>query len=438
MGEKFKGYLRKRIALPLDRKIWEKSNVHCVHGTLKRGVGLLPYCKENGTQYAISGLPVDRGTYVVPVKEEGIEKQVVYLLGVDGRLYLWNEEKQALEAKAVVGENVTHVVIKDEENCVFTMFAGTNAAVYTINGINFYLISSGNYVGSCACGGRYFLAKETEVEYSDTFIPYRLDGSSDEGGVFYAPAGYGKIVGICEDGGYAYLFLQRGVFRINPSATGREFFMKRLPYAGGEICARSMVSVGQGALFLSTTGCYRAIGERIEKGVEGEFLPSFPEKICSVDRCGGWALIDYYEHGETEKVARKRIALSADGKEWFYTDRQGVLAGTGYCYFNKKIYAYWVDGKQTEYFYSPFAKTKNLDFGTDRVKTLKSMRLRGRGSVIVEVRTGRKTDRYSLTFERGEGELRLFQKGRKFSFQLIPATLGEVEELSVEYVYGEQ
>ena len=183
-------------------------------------------------------------------------------------------------------------------------------------------------------------------------------------------------------------------------------------------------------------GVYRLCGDKVERICE--YLPIGPcdtGKACRVAYCDELVVFDYYKQtDEGEEVCR--LVVYADGKDGYFSEVYGSLGGNQYAYMQRNVYYFEKDCKEIQHAETPFFTSERLDFGTDKKKYLKTLTLKGKGSVTVGVRCGEAEKTYPLVFENGVAQARLQNSGKEFSFTFYLDGGCTIEGMQVEYVTG--
>ncbi len=409
----------------------ENWNCDCRGGVVRSGVGLVALDTGDGREVFIN--VTTEVSAVFSTWLSGTEF-AVYALGVDGYLYRINLANGQMMRRVQVGAHAVHSVMRDEDGLEYQIFSGDKAAYMTTGGDDFSQISTGNFIGSCVVGKRLLLAQERIIFYSEPLRPNILEGDSDSGGSLVLPAGQGCIVGLCADGGKAYVFTEKGIFSLCIPAKGREALFQKLSYSGGRICNRAMVATGNGILFLAENGLYRVLDGKVTRVCSlFPLSPADPNAVCKVGVCGDLAIFEYAELTSSGGTQERRVAIDFEGKEGFFIDRYGVLSGNELCYANSGAYRLACSKAGTIYQRIPMFQSYALDFGSNRRKYLRKICARGLGSVRVDILSEGITHTYSLQFVGGEAAAPLCEVGASFILRIFPSGGGELCALTVEY-----
>ncbi len=417
-------------------------NCDCIGGSLKRGVGLLPMRNANGDTVLLSLSSTEIDTVVdTAVNSDAIieDTPMIYVTGEDGGLYRVDPSSGKTLKRTTIGRSrgAAHFSFKNEKGRICNIFVGESAATCSVNGNSFTAVwNSGRIIDGCLIGDRLFIATTSEkICYSAPMDPANFSGSADEGGELFLPLNGGELTGLAEESGYGYIFTEKAVYRLNASASARNFRLEKLPYDGGLICPRSMATRGKGIIFLSASGAYRVHGERVERICE--YLPLSPAvEACRVGYCEDILLIEFKNREGTAQVTR-RLAVYADGTNGFFGDLYGTLGGTELCCVAGMLYAFTKDAPSVAHQIAPHFQTGALDLGTSKVKRLKRLKMQGTGRVRCVLSHGDIAHEYTLDLSDGEAAIRLCERGKSFALRLYPQSAAEIRSLAIEYVRAE-
>ncbi len=421
---RFQGFSfeKKGKCLPLAEAI----NCSLAGGRLVCGVGSVPYRDAEGVPLLIDVGEEAQGLYPVAANSGGLNHSArLYLVGESGYVYEVDANTGAATKMVNVGIRTAYHAVMGADRKIYHLFAGRNRAYGGVD--SFASLLAGPLQASCVCGGRFFVARTSgRLAYSAPFSPAQFDGGSDGGGTLYLPPDSGEIVGLAATQEAVYLFVERGIFRLQVAADAGKFALERLEYRGGRICPHSMIAEGEGAFFLSTDGAWSARGRRVERICkELAFSPS--ESECRVGRCDGTLLIDFDEGG-----TRRRLALTPEGDSGYFCDAYGELGGNEFFCLTQAAYRLARAGERT-FQHTPEVVSKPTTLNTRYRKRLKAARLFGEGRVHLEVRSEGNTRTYAFELAQGEGAARLLDSGRAFVFRLRPDADAFVEGMEIEF-----
>ncbi|MBP3423302.1 MAG: hypothetical protein J6K86_06010 [Clostridia bacterium] len=417
-------------------------NCDCRGGVLRGGLGAKPYLDANGNPMRFEVPNAERALHVFlsTMKNDSASTEAPsnYIVGVNSVLYQRNDETGAAYTRIHIGTKVDHNVLKTETGEIYNIFCGDRVYA-TLDGQTYKLVYTEKNAGSCICGKRWVTVSETgTLFYTAPLDLFKTDSSDPNNqGKIYMPSGYGVPVGIKEYDGKVYVFFERGIFKVTLSAFAAEHKIVAIPYYGEVLCLRAQVVTSDGIIFLARDGAYYLRNDSVQKICE--HLPIGPcstVKRCNVAQCEDLAMFHYHQTTEGGTTP-KRLVVYKDGKDGYFTETHAVFGGNEYTFKSGTIYYYAKDCEGIERMNAPSFTTRGLDFGTDKKKRLKELRLTGTGKVTVGVQSGEKENLYTLVFKDGVAKARLLDKGRNFvfTFYLDPQTA--VKGMDVDYITGE-
>ena len=418
-------------------------NCDCREGVLRGGIGLQKCLDENGGEWgvALSNNTSAKNVFFATQMVRGERKTPpdLYVVGLDGYLYVRDSSTGAGVKKALLGEGATHCVLKDESRNAHHLFSAEKGVYGTIDGETFTHISPSECISACLYGGRYLLLhKRGDLHYTAPFAPY--DGVSsdyDGAGNIYLPAECGEPVGMLKYGDEVYIFFERGIYKLTVSAFARENTLQKIPYQGGDICVRGQAVTNDGILFLASDGLYYLRNGCVQKICEYlNVTPCEPKESCNVGYCDDLVLFTYRQKTESGEEV-KRLAVYADGKDGYFTEAYGTLGGNQYTYLSGAVYSYVKDTEGIQRQQTPCFTSQALDFGTEKRKRLKSIRLTGEGNVGICVRSGEREHRYLFACKEGGASVRAVDIGKAFTFELYLDVGAAVRSLEVQYITEE-
>ena len=428
MGKRGSGSLRGDRAL----------NCSCKGGRLRGGVGVKPYEDPSGNKLPVLVTTSNAAVYLTTSNTTGTVVGAgaqVYLLDKNGQLYLRNPSTTRAEQKIFLGPSVDHCALKTEEGKIYNLFCGTGNVVSTMDGTSFSSKLLDGMRGACILGKRYIMARYNgEIRYSAVFSPFEQSSSDPDGsGIIYLPTGYGEVVGMKEYAGEAYIFCEKGIFRLTVSANASNFTLKNIPYKGGNICLRSMAVSEKGIVFLASEGAYCVNGDSVKRICEYlDIGPCNVYALCATGYGNGFFMIDYTKQTEDGGESR-RLVVDTDCEDAFFTDEYGALGENEYTLVMGQVGIFTKDEEGIRRGQTPYFTSVPLDFGTSKNKRLKSIRVRGSGGVTVTVQCGGVEHSYPLTFVDGEAKTRLMGKGKAVTLTFALKPWAVVEGVEIEY-----
>ena len=416
------------------------QNCDCREGILRRGIGLKKYLDENGKEITLSmennGAALHTFLVMSRNNMNGKDTPAVYVIGLDGYAYLRNSNGIGGK-KVYMGSYVSHCAMRGEDKVLFNFFSGGKGTYVTEDGTTFKNIFTEPLLGGCVCNRRFVaLSQGGEVYYTAALAPYDEDDASIDGrGILFAPTDCGLPLNIKEYDGNAYLFFEKGIYKVTLSASARESRVEKIPYYGGTLCGKAQATTKDGIIFLAREGLYYLRKDKVERICDhlpiGECVPS---KSSAVGHCDDLVIFSYYKV-EGEGTEMKRLVVYADGEDGYFTEAYGPLGGNEYAFVKGTVYRYAKDSEGVVHDKDSTFTSEWLDFGTAKRKRLKTLTLKGEGSMQVTVQCDDRRERkYTLRFQDGVAKARLFDKGKKFSFAFSLASEAIVEGMEVEYL----
>lgn len=415
---------------------YDSLNCTCRDGNIRGGVGVKPLTDGFGNKIPVTITVSNSAVYITTTNTGAVPGGVqIYLLDVNGQLYLRNASTNRAEKKIFLGPSVDYCAFKGENGSIYNLFCGTADVVMTTDGSSFTSKLWDGMRGACILGKRYVVAKYNgEIRYSAVLEPFAQSSADPDGsGILYLPMGYGEVVGMKEYGGEGYIFCEKGIFRLSVAADASEFILKNIPYNGGKICLRAMAVSTKGVVFLASEGAYCVNGDSVKRICE-----HVPIGLCETDwLCvtgygEGFLMFDYMRKTTTGASSR-RLVIDSDCEDAFFTDSYGALGENEYTLVVGQVGVFTKDQVNIRRGKTPYFTSVPLDFGTKKSKRLKALRVRGSGNVKVTVQCGEGTRSYSLNLADGEAQTRLTGKGKAvtLTFELQPCAV--VEGVEIDY-----
>lgn len=408
-------------------------------GVIRGGIGLKKYLNENGEHLAMS-MTVNAGaphTFFVTLNKDGVQANTtgIYLVGTDGYLHLRRDDGSPWK-RISIGNNVEHCAMRNEKKAVYNFFCGAKTVYSTQDGAVFKNMFTIENVGGCVCNKRYFLlSKSGDLHYTAVLDPHSTDIVDLNGvGRIYLPIKYGAPTGIKEYCGAVYIFFKKGICKLTVSANPMENVMKEIAYHGGDICLRGQAVTSDGIIFLANEGAYYLRNDRVERICEHLSIgPCATNKNCGVGYCDDLVIFSYYrdKDGTAENC---RLVLYADGKDGYFSESYGALSGNEYTYIGGRFYCYAKDNVGIQHGKSCFFASEEVAFATEKSKRLKTLLLKGEGSVTVGVKCGERERKYPLVFKNGVAKIKAREKGKSFSFNFYLDAGSLVSGMKIEYV----
>ncbi len=402
----------------------------CRDGRMKRGVGYTVQRSANGSPITIDlGGQEVIGGYDIALDQNTF---LPVFIGADGILYIRNDDGTGNPKGYYVGENPVYHYARSGDSNIMHFFAGSRGVYYTRNGNSFMRVANEPLCGSCLAGKRLFiLLPSGTVRYTAACHPEEWSGKSQEGGELYLSMEYGEPRGMAGFGDYAYVFMERGIYRITSKAKASEFVVEPIHYDGSRVIARSPLSMGAGVFFLTTNGLYRIQGERVEQICKNITVRPKEDCVATNGYCGDTVLMEYLDESST----RKRLVAHTDGKGGYFVEPYGHLCGSDFYCVDGTLRRFTQDTKAGRFENHPYFQTGLENFGHDGLKQLKRLILRGKGRVIFWIAWRDMIYSYDLRFVDGVVEAKLHEKSDLFYFRIRPMEGSELKSMTIEYTY---
>ncbi len=344
---------------------------------LYRKDGGIPMWAKNGTvkysskeigNVSIAGMEVVGETRGINLKHRGVDTVLIFSEG--GKLYWWNGE-DAPKASAL--ESVTSVEVYDSR--VFASVRGSERLYYSTmsNPIAFAESSGGGY----------------------------LDLSDDRGGI-------NRLISFS---GNLFVFKDYGIVRISERETGG-FSVHSLYLEGGRIYPDTICLCGDVIVFMTDSGFYRFNGSSVKPVMKEIFSLVLPSANASAayhdgkyflaaESSEGTVLIcyDFSCVTLTRNIGIKKLYPMGDRLCCLSNAVLGEIAKTG-SYFGNPLPKRWV--------------SSTMDFGTSRIKCLRSVLIGTSCPVTLTVTADGVTRSYDMDESRQEVALNL--RGKRISF----------------------
>ena len=287
---------------------------------------------------------------------------------------------------------------------------------------------------ACYCQNRIFVVSgDREITYSDPAEPLDVTRTENDGGKILRPLDGDKIVDLVANGSTVYAFYRHNIVKIAVTGDPREFVVRSLGFTGGEIYGGSVVCVGKWIVFLAFDGIYRFDGEKAERICDdlGVKLSAETRKFGR-GRYMDKALLSYVDTAEKLRT----VAIDPERKTGYSITPLESLTecnGRTLCVVNRKVMLLDEQGANTPSTGYSF-KSKEVDFGSAERKTVKTVRLKGTGYVLVNVIADGKSYSKIVDLD-GANSFSPNARGRKFAFHLTLNAGAKVEDLTVEVAF---
>ncbi len=399
----------------------DRGNCSLLDGILRRGVGILPLKDGEGYETFTTLLSEVTGVYTV-------DGSSFFLTAADGKAYSLDTVTGRATALGGVGDQVAFAPVIDDEGNAYACFVGSEGGLVVKNGVATALAFSGVRF-AVVCKGRLFAAKGRGVVYSAAYEPLQFGGGASDGGELLLPPSAGEVIALAATEEAAYLLTSSEIYRLQVSANGMEQRLEKLACELKGILPASAIGLGEGVLFMARDGVYRIDGEKVLPVLREWNIRAKEGTSCAVGRCDSLALFDYTD----ERGATRRLAVSADGKACFFADRHGRLGGNGNTCVGNLLYRFALCEEGGEYRSLPKFESKPFDFGTEGLKTIRSLTLSGLGEMELRLWTDGVERSFAVRFVDGRATVTPRARGRKFRLTLLPYEGSEAYGVSAEY-----
>lgn len=411
------------------KRLLELESINCDrrNGVLSPGSGIETYEKDStpvpSKAEAVRFFIVDAAESL-----DSSPKTAFFCLTESGELYRFDEESGAYVFELTVSQYSQMVCVAEETGKKVWIVSSYNGYFVYENGAWKYFGMTNATPNMCVCKDRVFLALEkATVAYSDPAATYDFR----EGNIRLA-YDFGEIVGMLCFKNQVYVLHQFGVACIDVQGDAGKFEIQPLDYVGGEIYGTSALVCGNAIFFLAADGVYRFDGTKFER-VEsaGKITPKTDEKFCQASVFGGHYLLQY----TAVDGQRRAVAIATDGKSGYaITVREGLSYSGGLALSQSSGYvqAFSVDGRYTATEKGTFT-TQKTDLGVQGRKTLRRVRVCGRGAVDVRIGTDGFEKEYALVFDHGVASVDLCVLGESFYFSFVLGKNACVQEVAVDF-----
>ncbi|MBE7100353.1 MAG: hypothetical protein E7364_01940 [Clostridiales bacterium] len=413
------------------------QNCDCTDGKISHGIALKPYKTASGTELyigAVSDVRMLFPLYASDALGNSVE-DIFVLYQLDGKGYgrrylnensAWNTPSEYLLETAGV------YALKPDGGVVSLLFNKSGCKYRNMEG---FYISRGYRKSrgmACYCQNRVFVASgDREITYSDPAEPTEITKAENDGGAILRPLDGDVIVELLAKEDCVYVFYRHSIVKIEVTGEPKGFRVRPLGYTGGEIYGKTAVVCGAWIVFLAADGIYRFDGEKAERICKWmQVKVSTENPTFGRGRYLSNALISYTD----EQGNLCTVAIEPEKKDgYFLAPLKGLTECNGrtFCVLMNKIMQVDEENRTSISVSCSFTSTE-MDFGDKEKKTLKSVRLKGEGSVLLRVYCDTKTIGKELTFVNGEASFSPMLRGKKFSFGFTLGKNSCVEGLEAE------
>lgn len=406
------GVVEKGGSLAGQKGLLASESENCQTGEcLKTGVGVSRFLRADGSGYGITNTtPTADYYFFLPNGESGkygfvTKKGLVFL--DDGTKPLSRYDFTVRTGAAVVF---------DSENNAKMAFANENGVfLYDEQSGMVQVTQTPVSTAVCFHKERLFCVEEPfTLLYSAPTEPNNFESTVDGGGRIALPTEKGKIVALCALKEYLYVFYEYGISRVQGAGSAKDFCVELLPYSGGRIFGDSVGACENKIFFLTESGLFAFDGKQAVRVCENLALDvKTDDQVCVHAVADGKYYLRYQGSDDTEKGL---ILDGATGRGYRSFAMTGISAcrGETLCYANAGLCRVRENdalpsGKKA------YFTASNLSFGIAGVKTLKSLRFFGHGSVRVFVSAGGRTRESLVDMPSGLADAFIGVRGQAFT-----------------------
>lgn len=349
-----------------------------------------------------------------------------------GELYRYNESTQTYVYQLGASPYSQMVCIADESGKTMALLSSDEEYFVYENGGWRCMDFPGATVAMCACKDRVFLALQNgAIAYSDpTYPAYFVKNAG--GGKIQLAYHFGEIVAMVVFENQVYVFHQYGVARMRVTGDVESFDVQPLDYVGGEIYGTSVGVCGNAIFFLAADGVYRFDGSKFSR-VEnaGIVAPKADANLCRFSVCGDKYILQYVDIDGLSRA----VAIAADGKSgYFISEREGLSysGGVALCQADGYVCILRENAELPTAEQARFV-TQRTDFGVSGRKTLRKLRVRGRGLVAMTVTADGSQKEYALSFHQGVASVDTCLLGESFYFSFVLGKNACVQEVAADF-----
>ncbi len=407
----------------------ESKNCDLSDGRLTCGAGASAFTNAQGAELEIP----EASSLTVFSYRSGLYNYKYRLGYTDGAggVFLYNASSGAFEdILGGTSEAFVFEAMSGSKEGILMLYNASGAWTYERSGALTQQLTR-NILAGCFYGERaFFAAHPFTVLYSSSLDPSVFTEDVEEAGKIEFPSDKGKIHSFAELNGRLYAFRENGVLQITAKGSALDFEAKEVELAVGGIFKGSVGACGKYIFFLTAEGLFAFDGTNAEKILaELEISPLAEGQACACASVRGKYYLQYLDENGSEKA----IVVDGTGKSGYYTFYKEALSDCdGRGLFLKDSAVYAIDENaalpQGESYYFK-AETEFLRSGE---KTLKSLCLKGEGSVNVILSSERGKRETEVDLAGGEAVLPIGLKGKAFSLEFRLQRGSSVKEAEAE------
>ena len=358
-------------------------------------------------------------------------KEQLHCIATDGVLYSYEEASLTFEHQIPVSVEANMVCVADENGEKRTILSGEGYYWTRVDGSWMEYTLEGAKTAICVCKNRVFIAlHKATLAYSDPALPWSFDSTVEGGGRIRLPYEFGEIVALLTFENRVYAFHQYGVTRVDVEGAAEDFKAQPLDYVGGEIYGKSVGICDNAVFFLAADGVYCFDGSKFELvETEIEILPSDTVKDCSYGVYKQKYFVQY-----TDINGKIRCVAAANTKDAYFTEeRQALSQCGGKALFCLGGYVQTFKDKGGTYAVKGTFSTQKTDFGVRGKKTLRGLRVTGRGMVVMSIKGDGFERTETLDLKDGVVCVDLRRLGESFSFDFTLQGDACVRSVTVDF-----
>ena len=415
----------------------DSSFCDCSDGTLQRGVGMTIYLRDEVEVPIPSKLPEADFFFRSTTGSKSYLGDTLYYVSTDGKLYSYYDLGMMWSSVYDFQSRMKAVRAVDSEGKEWILFSGATG-VYKLNEQGEIDATSIKAATNAACfyKDRVFCGIEPyTIAYSAPLSPTNFTASVDNGGQISLPADRGKIVALVPMKNALYIFYEYGISVLKGAGTPRDFVVETIGYDGGKLFGDSVgvcSAGGDKAFFLAERGMYVFNGNQVKRVCENIRLDHVLEgQVCAHAEFDG----KYYLSYVGLDGLRKGLCIDAEtesGYLTFYSSGASVDNGLAICLSENYVRKFRLSAGTLRSGDVYKYRLRDVDFGCYGLKSLKTLILYGRGSVVVTVRRGKKKREKELSLTDGKAKMKIGLRGETFDVEILLLDDGRISALEAE------
>ncbi len=409
-------------------------NCTIVEGALTRGIGAKAYTC-NGKYPPIPRGDTENRLFIgKEVDETGQTRERLGYVSPTNNAYLYDEDGEEYVYVATLGKSWAYTAALDKEGRERTVFVSEKGICVLENKTFVYCADIPCENAVCFCGGRVFAATaDFWLAYSAPYEPKEYSSDVNDGGKIALRSDFGKIVCLLPLKNKLCVLYERGISMLRTAGTAREFAREDIAYGGGRIYRNGACvsnENGEYAYFVAEDGIYRFDGKGVERICERLSISvSERQPLQGAVAFGHYFVVFLDKNDEWRTVA---VCLrEGEGCEAFVM--RGLTFGGGKCAFYNEDGVFYLDkeGDLPKNEQGVFI-ARDTDFALPQRKTLRALRLVGKGSCRIRVWTETGEREARVDMQKGVARLPVRLRGNTFGWQITVYRDSEVFALTAE------